>query len=99
MGKERKLELSNIDSKNVLGASDKAIPGCSNGHPQYIDVETSFNLLNAYLTSVGESSVMKKKCTKSILRRKTEKIQCKLNEACFQIEDLKYNSKWDCENA
>ena len=76
LGKGRKTEISNINSKNVSESPGNPMLGCSNDDPEYMDVETGLTLLNAFLTSVGKSPVSNKKHTKSktYCHKKLEKL-------------------------
>lgn len=76
-------------------------PGCSKEDSNYMDVDTGLDYLNASLTSIGESPVVKTKTktNKKYCKEKLEKVTLRLSETYFQSiqekesKDLSDNSQ------
>lgn len=109
LGKERKFDITNTDNasiseatdyENISEIADNEKPGCSTDDSEYMDTEIGLNLLNASLATVGESPVMKKKCTKSkkYCHEKMEKIKFKIGESFFDVDKFTNEKKCDCDD-
>lgn len=79
---ENDIDINFSDIPN----DDNPKPGCSKDDPEFMDVESGFDYLNASLTSIGESPIIKSKCksSKRYCKEKNEKVKCRLNECFFQ---------------
>ena len=93
LGDERKPVQDETPEKQ-----DNSKPGTSkqNGdETEFMDVEEGFNQLNASLTSIGESPVVKKKCASSnkYCKQKIKKIKSKLDETFFFFWERQHTPK------
>lgn len=94
-GSTKEIENTELD----IVENDPQEPSCSKDDTEYMDVETGLHYLNASLTSLGESPVMKSKCTsnKRYCKDKLEKIKCKLNDSFFKSDG--HVKECDCEGS
>lgn len=102
LSKARQCQLLSDEMESEsLDLQDSAKPSCSKfDDPEYMDTDEGLQLLNASLTSIGESPVITKKCNTSrkYCKEKMEKIKCKLNDTFFQGEDVQNQAGCDCDS-
>lgn len=92
LGKERQALLDEMQAK------EESVDKEDEGDTIFMDLGEGLNQLNASLTSIGESPIVKKKCDSSnkYCKEKIEKIKCKLNETFFHGKG-DYEQKCGCE--
>ena len=103
LGKRKQPSSSenDIDCKySDFSNNENPKPGCSKSDPDFIDVESGFDYLNASLTSIGESPIIKSKCkSDKYCKAKIEKVKCRLNESIFQVVSDECDSVCTCEGS